>query len=139
MPQSPEERVQAIFDDRSLTPMEKLLRIFGDPETSKAFLRRTIKRAGESLGSYAKEIGIENPKEFAEYLGVGATIWSAFFVSALNDTSEQLKGLTETLVEEQRQLVAEQRSLASTTRLLTALTAVLTVLTALAVWRTFYP
>jgi hypothetical protein len=80
-------------------------RLMANPDKTKAAVREFIKNGGAWLSGLAKEVGIDDPKSFSEYVGVGAGILSFLWVTELSESSERLEDLTKERVERNKELV----------------------------------
>jgi hypothetical protein len=101
----------------------------GEPEEVKHRLRMLIIEGSAALRDFAKDIGIDNPKEFAEYVQAGSAVGTVLASLSISESMDRLEGLTGDLVERYDSLLKETRILQLLTGVLAALTTVLVIVT----------
>ena len=130
--QVPYSRALAILRDGTLTWEQKIEKLLADPEAAKALTRRILSDLGGFLINLAKEVGIENPKEFSEYVGVLAAVANAMLLYSVSTSSERLETYSQGLMK-------AQETLAFWTKVLVGVTIVLAFLTLGLFLRSYLP
>ena len=99
------------------------------PTETKRRVREMIQKGSASFAAFLKEVGIEDPRAFAEYVQAGSSVATLLTALSTNESSERLEGLTGEVLERHDALISQ-------TRTLTLLTGILAVLTAVLVYAT---
>lgn len=104
---------------------KRLGELLNDPKFIEQFTGQFIPAFKRAISQIAATFGIGDSRQFLEYIGIFATIWTAISASDMRDFSEDLKGLTQTLIQETQRLKRANYALISLTVVLILFTILL--------------